>query len=185
MGKEETRPRTHVGQWDGGGVFQSDTAPLLGSQGQDGCRRMLRQLKSGMGTKINQPPRSSTYEVTRPHPSLTEIDRNTSPDCNRAWDWSRASPVKGFSCGLKHAPKRSDGSRPASFLLAGLSPAAALQCPAEVWGTQERSMKFCRNVESFMASVKASCLAASLLQPRENNWEVSRLGAELGASGLV
>ena len=98
---------------------------------------------------------------------------------------SRASSVQGFSSGLKHASRRSDGSSPACFLLARLSPAATLRCPAEVGGTQERSIKFCRNVERFTAGVKASCLAANPLQPGENNWEVVCLGAELGANGLV
>lgn len=35
-----------------------------------------------------------------------------------------------------------------------------------------------------MAGVKASCLAADLVRPRENNWEVSSLGAERAANGL-
>lgn len=35
-----------------------------------------------------------------------------------------------------------------------------------------------------MAGVKAICLATDLVRPRENNWEVSSLGAERAANGL-
>lgn len=127
LGKEDTWPWTHVGWWDDGGVSQSDTAPLMWSWGWDGWQQMLKQLKSGMGTKINQPPHSSIYEVMWPHPSLTEIDENASLDCNRVWYWVQSKSSKGIWLWIKtrSQEKRWQQSR---LLLAGQ--AQPCSCPA-------------------------------------------------------